>query len=102
MPTALAKALNSSKQAGRPRRLPKRMKGPDHRGLQHVFAIEGDRSYVDRGINTTIDSTTIGSKVIEGGGEETAYPFDVTFPIHTDRFRYISTKFKAAGIGHAA
>jgi hypothetical protein len=65
-------------------------------------AFEGDGSYVDRGINATIGSTTIGSKVIEGGGEETAHPFDVTFPIHTDRFRYISTKFKAAGIEHAA
>lgn len=67
-----------------------------------VFNIEGDGSYVDQGINTTIGSTTLGSKVIGGGGEETAHPFDVTFPIHTDRFQYISTGFRALGIGHAA
>jgi hypothetical protein len=67
-----------------------------------VFTIEGDGSYVDQGINTTIGSTTIGSKVIGGGGEEVAHPFDVTFPIHTDRFQYISTMFKATSIGHAA
>jgi hypothetical protein len=67
-----------------------------------VFIIEGDESYVDAGINTTIGSPTIGSKVIGGGGEATAHPFDVTFPIHTDRFQHISVRFEALDIGHAA
>lgn len=66
-----------------------------------VFTIEGDGAYVDQGINTSIGSYTIGSKVIGGGGEATAHPFDVTFQIHTDRFQYISTLFKATQIGHA-
>jgi hypothetical protein len=67
-----------------------------------VFTIEGDGSYVDQGVNTPIGSYTIGSKVIGGGGEATAHPFDVTFPIHTDIFQHISARFEALGIGHAA
>ena len=67
-----------------------------------VYTIEGDGSYVDQGINTPIGSYTIGSKVIGGGGEATAHPFDVTFPIHTDIFQNISVRFEAQEIGHAA
>jgi hypothetical protein len=67
-----------------------------------VFTIEGDGDYVDQGINTPIGSYTLGSKIIGGGGEATAHPFDVTFPIHTDRYQYISTRFKATGLGYAA
>jgi hypothetical protein len=37
-----------------------------------VFAIEGDESHVDAGINTPIGSPTIGSKVIGGGGSNSA------------------------------
>lgn len=66
------------------------------------YTIEGDGTYVDQGINTPIGSTTIGSKVIGGGGEATAHPFDVTFPIHTDRFQHVSVRFEALSIGHAA
>jgi hypothetical protein len=68
----------------------------------HVFTISGDGSYVDQGINTTIGSETIGTHVIGGGGEATAHPFDVTFPIHTDIFQNISARFQALNIGHAA
>ncbi len=68
----------------------------------HVFTISGDGSYVDQGINTPIGSYTIGSKVIGGGGEATAHPFDVTFPIHTAKYQYISTRFQALNIGYAA
>jgi len=67
----------------------------------HVYTIEGDGSYVDQGINVSIGSRTIGS-LIGGGGEETAHPFDITFPIHTDRFQYVSARFEAFGIGHGA
>jgi hypothetical protein len=67
-----------------------------------VFTIEGDGSYVDQGINTTVGSTTIGSKVIGDGGEATAHPFDVTFPVHTDKYQYISARFEAQAIGYAA
>jgi hypothetical protein len=67
-----------------------------------VFIIMGDGAYVDQGINTTIGSETIGTHVIGGGGEATAHPFDVTFPIHTDIFQNISARFQALNIGHAA
>jgi hypothetical protein len=67
-----------------------------------VFTIEGDGDYVDQGINTPIGSYTIGSKVVGGGGEATAHPFEVDFPVHTDKFERISTRFEALGIGHAA
>lgn len=67
-----------------------------------VFLIEGDGTYVDAGINTPIGSYTIGSKVIGGGGEATAHPFDVTFEIHTDIFMHSSARFEATAIGHAA
>jgi hypothetical protein len=66
------------------------------------FLIQGDGDYVDQGINVTIGSSTIGSQVVGGGGEETAHPFDVTFPIPTARFQHVSVRFEAQGIGHAA
>jgi hypothetical protein len=67
-----------------------------------VFTIEGDASYVDQGINTTIGSPTIGSNLIGGGGGEvTAHPFDVTFEVHTDVYQRIAARFQALGIGHA-
>jgi hypothetical protein len=67
-----------------------------------VFDVEGNGPYVDQGINTTIGSQTIGSNVIGGDGEVTAHPFEVDFPIHTDKFGHISARFQAANIGHAA
>ena len=77
--------------------------GSEHRGVLglddgqpvEAFTIEGDGDYVDQGINTPIGSYTIGSKVVGGGGEATAHPFDVTFPIHTDIFQNISARFQA-------
>src|SRR5204863_7407740 len=67
-----------------------------------VFTIAGTGSYVDTGINTTIGSQTLGSKVIGDGGSDVAHPFDVTFEVHTDRFQYISARFEATGVGYAA
>lgn len=55
-----------------------------------------------RRTNVTIGSSTIGSQLVGGGGEETAHPFDVTFPIHTARFQHVSVRFEAQRIGHAA
>jgi hypothetical protein len=66
-----------------------------------AFTIQGNADYVDQGINTSIGSYTIGSKVVGGGGEATAHPFDVTFPIHTDKFQYVSARFEAQAIGYA-
>ncbi|MFN3658180.1 MAG: hypothetical protein ACK4UO_13065 [Pseudolabrys sp.] len=67
-----------------------------------VFIISGSGDYVDQGVNTPIGSYTLGSKVIGGGGEATAHPFEVDFPIHTDKFEHISARFQALYIGHAA
>jgi hypothetical protein len=44
-----------------------------------VSTIEGSGSYVDQGVNTSIGSYTVGSKVVGAGGDVTAHPFDVTF-----------------------
>lgn len=66
-----------------------------------VFTIEGDGTYVDSGIETVIGSQTIGSKVIGGGGSATASPFEVDFPINSDRFISVRVKLEALGVGHA-
>lgn len=66
-----------------------------------VYTIEGDADYVDSGINTYIGGVTIGSKVIGGGGSATASPFEVDFPINSDRFINVRVKFVATEVGHA-
>jgi len=67
-----------------------------------VYTIEGDGSYVDSGTNTTIGSPTIGSKVIGGGGSSTAHPFEVDFPINSDRFVTVRVKLVATGVGYVS
>lgn len=67
-----------------------------------AYTIAGDGSYVDQGINTTIGSPTIGSKVIGGGGSSTAHPYEVDFPINSDRFVNVRVKLKALGIGYVS
>ena len=63
------------------------------------FTIEGDGAYVDTGIETTIGSQTVGSKVIGGGGAVTASPYEVDFPINSDRFVDVRVKIEAMDIG---
>jgi hypothetical protein len=63
------------------------------------FTIEGDGAYVDTGIETTIGSQTVGSKVIGGGGAVTASPYEVDFPINSDRFVHVRVKVEAVEIG---
>jgi hypothetical protein len=65
-----------------------------------VFTIEGDGDYVDQGINTSIGSYTIGSKIIGGGGEATAHPFEVDFPIHTFSVRSRRRSFQIGLFGY--
>lgn len=74
----------------------------DGAAFSKVFTIEGEGSYVDSGINTSIGSQTVGSKVIGGGGSATAHPYEVDFPINSDRFVTVRVKLVATGIGHAA
>lgn len=66
-----------------------------------VFTIEGDASYVDTGIETTIGSQTIG-KPIGAGSAVTASPFEVDFSINSDRFLNVRIKIEALGIGYVA
>lgn len=63
------------------------------------FTIEGDGEYVDQGTNTSIGSQTVGSQTVGGGAEVTAHPFEVDFPIHSDRFNTVRVKFVATDIG---
>lgn len=63
------------------------------------FTIEGDGSYVDSGINTSIGSQTIGSQTIGGSTEVTAHPFTVDFPVHSDKFTTVRVKFVATDVG---
>lgn len=63
----------------------------------------GSGSYVDSGVNTSIGSQTIGSKIIGGGaGEDTAHPYELDFKINTDKFTNISVQVKALGIGYVS
>lgn len=65
-----------------------------------VFIIDGSEDYVDTGIDTYIGGTTIGAKVIGSGGSETAHPFEVDFPINSDRFVHIRIKIEALQVGY--
>lgn len=67
-----------------------------------VYTILGTGAYVDSGTNTSIGSVTIGSKTIGGGGASTAHPFEVDFPINSDKFIFVRVKVEALGVGYAS
>jgi hypothetical protein len=73
----------------------------DGGAFTEIYTIEGDGAYVDGGINTSIGSQIIGSQGIGGGAEATSHPFEIEFPVHSDKFETVSIKFEALGIGHA-
>lgn len=64
------------------------------------YTISGSGSYVDSGINTYIGGVTLGSKVIGGGGSSTASPFEIDFPINSDRFNTVRIKLVAKAVGY--
>lgn len=72
----------------------------DGGAFSEVFTIDGSGAYVDSGIDTYIGGPTVGSKVIGGGGATVAHPFEVDFPINSDRFIDVRVKFEALGIGY--
>lgn len=74
----------------------------DGGSFTEVKTIEGSGSYVDTGINTYIGGVTQGSKVIGGGGSDTANPFEIDFPINSDRFINIRIRIEAKGVGYVA
>lgn len=68
-----------------------------------VYTVEGDADYVDAGIEVSIGSKTIGGSVIGGGsGEETASPFEVDFPLNSDRFTDIRVRLRALSVGYVS
>jgi len=67
-----------------------------------VVTIQGSADYVDSGVSTSIGSPTIGSKVVGGGGDVTASPFELDFPINSDRFINVRVKFEAQDVGHVS
>ncbi len=74
----------------------------DGGAFSDLYTIEGDGSYVDTGVNTNIGAPTLGSKTIGSGGSTTAHPFELDFPMNSDRFVYVRVKFEALGIGYAS
>jgi len=64
-----------------------------------VKTITGTGSYVSTGQKVSIGSSTIGSSVIGGGGSSEASPFEIDFPINSDKFINVRIKVKAIGIG---
>jgi hypothetical protein len=71
----------------------------DNVSFTQVFVIDGRGAYVESGVNTSIGSQTIGSKVVGGGGESTAHPFEVDFSVASGIFEFVQIKFEALGIG---
>lgn len=72
----------------------------DSGAFTKVFTISGSGAYVDSGIDTDIGQPTIGSKVIGGGGVSTAHPFEVDFPVNSDKFEFVRIKVVANAIGY--
>lgn len=72
----------------------------DSGAFSEVYTVLGTGSYVDSGVNTDIGSPTIGSKVIGSGGASTAHPFEIDFPVNSDKFEYVQIKVEALGIGY--
>lgn len=66
-----------------------------------VYTIEGDGTYVDNGVNTTIGSQTLGTGVIGGGGDISAHPFEVDFPLNSGNFITARVRVEALGVGYA-
>lgn len=67
-----------------------------------ITTISGSGSYVDIGIDTYIGGPTIGSKVAGGGGATTAHPYEIDFPINSDRFLDVRIRIEALGIGYVS
>lgn len=74
----------------------------DGGAFTEVYTIAGTGSYVDTGVNTVIGGTVIGSQVIGGGGGATAHPYEVEFPINSDRFENVRVKFEAQDVGYVS
>lgn len=74
----------------------------DGGAFSEVYTILGNGDYVDTGINTYIGGTTIGSRVVGGGGGATAHPYEIDFPINSDKFLHARIKIEAEEIGYVS
>lgn len=64
------------------------------------FTLKGNSEYVSLGEPIEVGGQTVGSQVIGGGGNITAYPFEAEFPVGSDIFERVAVKFVATGIGY--
>lgn len=74
----------------------------DGGAFTEVFTIAGNADYVDGGQETSIGAPTLGTQVIGGQGGVTASPFEVDFPINSDRFVDVQIRVEALGVGWAS
>jgi len=72
----------------------------DSGSFTKVFTIQGDGIYVDAGKNTSIGGPTLGSKTIGSGGSDTASPFEVDFPVNSDKFVDVQVRLVATKVGY--
>jgi len=66
-----------------------------------TFTIEGNGAYVDSGKSIAVGSYTEGSKIVGGGEQVFANPFQVEFAVNSPRYEYVRIKFQATGGGYA-
>ncbi|MDI6820931.1 MAG: hypothetical protein QMD65_02005 [Patescibacteria group bacterium] len=65
-----------------------------------IYTIEGTGSYVDTGKSIAVGSYVLGSKILGGGATVYANPFQIEFPLNSDRYEYIRVRFEAIGGGY--
>jgi hypothetical protein len=74
----------------------------DGGAFTEVQTIDGDGSYVDTGVLTSIGNPIIGSKILGGGGDASASPYEIDFPINSDRFNFVRVKLEAQDVGYVS
>ena len=65
-----------------------------------VFTISGTGSYVDTGKSISVGTVVEGSKIVGGGVEIFANPFQVEFPVNSPKYEYSRLKLVATGGGY--
>lgn len=64
-----------------------------------VATINGNGSYVNTGVSTTVGSQTVGQQAVGGGATPNAFEFRKEFLISSDVFEYVRVQFVATAIG---
>ena len=66
-----------------------------------IATVNGNGAYVAKGTPQNIGSVTIGTDIIGGSSNATAFPYEVDIPFVSPRFEYVQVKFEATNIGFA-